>query len=218
MKKWICITLVGLFAVAAIVVSACDGIDDECLLGPEAQQLTCEKCCGVDKEYAAAISDRLQTGFLNYNKGYLAWLEWCDELYDENAYYNVYGHRFTLDGYKRLMGAMFEQFEISLGGTGDTAGDIGKIITDSLNGMTSISYDVSFRRKTGTEWVAISTMEFVQFRKDDEFGARVMEGWALSSAQIDPDPAVIYFYMGTDENGNWLNDWDAILARVATWE
>lgn len=214
MKKLMCIMLVSFFAIAAFAISACDREEDEsrCSLGPVAQQTVCKNCCGVDKEYAAAITDRLQTGFLNYNKGYLAWLEWCDELYDENAYYNVYGQHFTLDQYKRLMGAMFEQYEISLGGTGDTAGDIGNIITDSIKGMTAIQYDVSFRKKTETEWVAINTMEFVQFRKDDQFGARVMEGWALSSAQIEPDLEVIGFWM------NPANDWDTLLARVATWE
>lgn len=204
--------LVGIFAIAAMAISACDGEETECGLGPIAQKSVCKNCCGVDKSYEEAITNRLQTGFLNYNKGYLAWLEWCDELYDENAYYNVYGQHFTLDQYKRLMGAMFEQFEISLGGTGDTMGDIGTIIIDSIKGKAAISYTVEFKKKTESEWVAIDTMEFVQFRTDKKFGARVMEGWALSSAQIEPDLSVIQFWM------NPGNDWDTLLARVATWE
>jgi hypothetical protein len=215
MKKVILAALVGIFALAIVAINACDtgngGGNEQCNLNPKVKQAVCLNCCGVDQEYDAAITNRLQTGFLNYNKGYLAWLEWCDELYDENAYYNVYGHRFTLDQYKRLMGAMFEQFEISLGGTEDTVGEIGTIITDSLKGKTAINYDVSFRRKTEEAWVSISTMEFVQFRKDDQFGAKVIEGWALSSAQIEPDPAVIGFWM------NPANGWDVLLARVATW-
>lgn len=208
MKKLIHLMLVVFFTFA---IFGCEA-DNECPVNDSVKQVLCEKCCGVDKEYAAAITDRLQTGFTNYNAGYLAWLEWCDELYDVDAYYNVYGNRFTLDQYKRLMGAMFEQYEISLGGTGDTAGDIGNIITDSIKGMTAIQYAVSFRKKTETDWVSIDTMEFVQFRKDDEFGAKVLEGWALSSAQIEPDAEVIYFWM------NPTNDWDTLLARVATWE
>lgn len=218
MKKLMYIILAGIFAITAIAISACDDGEDKCSMGPLAQQVVCKDCCGVDKKYDEAIADRLQTGFLNYNKGYLAWLEWCDELYDDNAHYNVYGHRMTLDEYKRLMGAMFEQFEISLGGTGDTAGDIGNIITDSIKGMTAIQYDVSFRRKTETEWVAINTMEFVQFRKDNQFGAKVMEGWALSSAQIEPDPEVIAFWMYPNPETGELNDWETLLARVATWQ
>lgn len=212
MKKSICIILIGVFVIAAMALSACDGEEGECSLGPMAQQSVCKNCCGVDKNYAEAITDRLQTGFLNYNKGYLAWLEWCDELYDENAYYNVYGQHFTLDQYKRLMGAMFEQFEISLGGTGDTAGDIGTIIIDSIKGKAAISYTVEFKKKTESEWVAIDTMEFVQFREDRKTGARVMEGWALSSAEVEPDLDVVQFWM------NPTNDWDTLLARVATWE
>lgn len=204
--------LVGIFAIAAMAINACDGEETECALGPRAQRSVCKNCCGVDTDYSEAITDRLQTGFLNYNKGYLAWLEWCDELYDENAYYNVYGQHFTLDQYKRLMGAMFEQFEISLGGTGTTAGDIGKILIDSVKGVAAISYEVSFRKKSEDEWVSIDTMEFVQFRTDKEFGAKVMEGWALSSAQIEPDLEVIQFWM------NPGNDWDTLLARMETWE
>jgi hypothetical protein len=44
------------------------------------------------------------------------------------------------------------------------------------------------------------------------FGARGMEGWALSSAQIQPDQEVVAFWT------NPANDWNALLARVATWD
>lgn len=165
-----------------------------------------------EAEYEAAIRDRFQTGFNNWNRGYLAWLEWCDELYDENAYYNVYGHRMSLDEYKRMMGALFEQFEIMLGGTGNDAGDIQNVLVDAEKGMGAIQYAVSFKKKTEDEWVTLHTMEFVQFRPDDEFGARVVEGWALSDTEIAADQEVMAFWM------NPANDWDALLARVATWE
>jgi hypothetical protein len=170
--------------------------------------------CLTQKEaaYEAAIRDRFQTGFNTWNSGYKAWLEWCDELYDENAHYNVYGHRMTLDEYKRMMGALFEQFEIMLGGRGSDAGDIQKVLVDPKEAMGSIQYAVSFKRKTEREWVTISTMEFVKWRPDEEFGARVVEGWALSDTEIEADMDVMAFYM------NPANDWDTIMERVETWD
>ncbi len=211
MKKLLPILLIAVFTFAiALAMGGCenpdgsgnnfgDGLSERCLTKAEA-------------EYQGAIRDRFQTGFNNWNKGYKAWLEWCDELYDENAYYNVYGHRMTLDQYKRMMGALFEQFEIMLGGLGDDAGDIEAVLVDPEKGMGAISYAVSFKRKTEEEWVTLSTMEFVQFRKDEEFGARVVEGWAISDTEIEADPAVMAFYMNPE------NDWDAIMARVETWD
>ena len=41
------------------------------------------------QEKEAAIRDRLVTGFKNWNGGYEGWLEWCNTLYEEDAYYNV---------------------------------------------------------------------------------------------------------------------------------
>lgn len=211
MKKLMPVVLIVVFAFAiAFAVGGCDNPDngDNNFAGRLSER------CLTPKEaaYEAAIRDRFQTGFNNWNQGYKAWLEWCDELYDENAYYNVYGHRMTLDEYKRMMGALFEQFEIMLGGTGDDAGAIQTVMVDPKTGMGSIQYAVSFKRKTEDEWVTLNTMEFVQFRPDADFGARVVEGWAISDTEIEADMDVMGFYM------NPANDWDAIMARVETWD
>lgn len=50
----------------------------------------------VEKEIEKKIKDRLMNGFANWNGGYDCWLEWCNTLYEENAYYNIYGKRYTL--------------------------------------------------------------------------------------------------------------------------
>ena len=207
MKKLIPVLILACFAfVTVFAMGGCENPTDTF-------KSLSERCMTKDEaDYKAAIQDRFQHGFNTWNKGYSAWLEWCDELYDENAYYNVYGHRMTLDQYKRMMGALFEQFEIMLGGLGEDAGDIEKVLIDPEKGMGSIQYAVSFKRKTEDEWVTINTMEFVQWRPDEEFGARVMEGWALSDTEIEADPEVMGFYMNPETT------WDAIKARVATWE
>lgn len=208
MKKLIPIMLIIFSAFAmAFAVGGCEQNDSSFI------EVLSERCMSPEEaNYDEAIRDRFQHGFNTWNSGYKAWLEWCNELYDEDAHYNVYGHRMTLDQYKRMMGALFEQFEIMLGGLGDNAGDIEKVLVDAEKGIGSISYAVSFKRKTETEWVTISTMEFVQWRPDEEFGARVVEGWALSDTEIEADEAVMAFYM------NPANDWDAIMARVETWD
>ena len=187
MKKILSLMLV------LLVVLAFAGCEDE---DTPDDQVYCTQC---DEAFGAAIDNRLQTGFLKYNEGYEAWLVWCDELYDDNAQYNIYGQHFTLEQYKRLMGAMFQEFDITLGGEGDSAGNIGTINTNYHTGITAIHYSVSFKKKKKlARTQTIDTMEFVQFREDDEYGAKVMEGWALSSDQVSPSLKVIRLWMNED--------------------
>ena len=63
----------------------------------------------------AAIKDRLENGFKNWNGGYEGWLEWCNTLYEPDAHYNVYGHRLTLQQYKDMMGKLFAHYTMELG-------------------------------------------------------------------------------------------------------
>lgn len=35
------------------------------------------------------IRNRLETGFKNWNGGYENWLNWCETLYEPDAYYNI---------------------------------------------------------------------------------------------------------------------------------
>lgn len=191
MKKLIPVLLVILLAV---FIGGCEE-EDTTPTTPD-DVVYCTQC---DEAFGAAIDNRLQTGFLKYNEGYEAWLVWCDELYDVNAMYNIYGQHFSLEQYKRLMGAMFQEFDITLGGEGATAGDIGTINTDYTTGITAIHYAVSFKKKKRfAKTQTIDTMEFVQFREDAEFGAKVMEGWALSSAQVSPSMKTIRMWMNED--------------------
>ena len=54
----------------------------------------------MSTNFEEAIKARIRSGFGQWNKGYEAWLKWCDTLYEPDAYYNVYGNRLTLQQYK----------------------------------------------------------------------------------------------------------------------
>jgi hypothetical protein len=131
----------------------------------------------MSDDYAAAIKARFDRGFSEWNKGYQAWLEWCDELYEPDAHYNVQGHRLTLQEYKDMMGQLFEAYEIDLGDFHNTliVGDWG-----------AIRYQVHITEKATGHRIDQQTMEFVQFKDNPApIGARVVEGWALSDTPLD---------------------------------
>lgn len=126
--------------------------------------------------FEEAIRARFQQGFDNWNKGYDAWLKWCDELYEPDAYYNVYGSRLTLQQYQDLCKGMFAVADIELGALDNVLvnGDWGAIryavyVTDKKTGKKS----------------ELKTMEFVHFKDNPQpVGARVIEGWAISDNHI----------------------------------
>lgn len=140
------------------------------------KERVCLKNCNTDLQFEQAIRDRLQTGFNNWNKGYAAWLEWCDTLYEPDAHYNVYGQRLTLAQYKAMMGQFFAAFDIRLGA-------LDNVIVE--NDWVGIRYTVYVTNKqTGVE-TELKTMEIVNFKKNPEpIGARVVEGWALSDKPL----------------------------------
>jgi hypothetical protein len=119
-----------------------------------------------------AIKERLQNGFSNWNKGYQAWLEWCDTLYEPDAHYNVYGKRLTLQQYKDMMGQLFKVFDIELGSFHNM------LVVDD---WCAIRYSVFVTNKKTGEKSELNTMEFVSFKNNlAPIGVRVIEGWALS--------------------------------------
>ena len=69
----------------------------------------------MSTSFEEAIKARIRSGFGQWNKGYEAWLKWCDTLYEPDAYYNVYGNRLTLQQYKDMMGQLFSVYDIELG-------------------------------------------------------------------------------------------------------
>ena len=140
------------------------------------RQQVCEHVCDTDLEFEEAIRDRIVTGFGNWNQGYEAWLEWCDTLYEPDAYYNVYGDRLTLQEYKDLMGVFFSYYDIELG-------DLDNMLVEG--DWVSIRYTVYVTNKATGETSELKTMEFVHFKKNPEpIGARVIEGWAISDGQL----------------------------------
>lgn len=130
----------------------------------------------MSKNFQEAIKDRLQNGFKNWNKGYDAWLEWCNTLYEPDAHYNVNGKRLTLQQYKELMGQFFSVFDIELG-------DFYNMLVE--DDWCAIRYCVYITNKKTGEKFEQMTMEFVHFKNNPEpIGARVIEGWALSDKPL----------------------------------
>jgi hypothetical protein len=125
-------------------------------------------------ELEAAIKDRLETGFRNWNGGYECWLEWCNTLYDEKSMYNVFGKRLTLKEYQDLMGKFFENFDIELGKFHNM------IIEDN---WCAIRYDVRHINKKTGERETLESMEFVRFKQIPR-GVVVDEGWACSTSPL----------------------------------
>lgn len=131
-------------------------------------------------ELETAIKNRLETGFKNWNGGYDGWLEWCNTLYEPDAFYNIpfkgKQARFTLQQYKDMMGQLFQHFTMELGDFDNM------IIKDN---WCAIRYTVKIKNlHTGEETVQ-HTMEFVKFKENPEpVGVRVVEGWALSDAPL----------------------------------
>ncbi len=127
-------------------------------------------------KFEEAMKARIRQGFKNWNKGYEAWLEWCNILYEPDAYYNVYGQRLTLQQYKDMMGKFFSGFDLELG-------DFHNIMAEG--DWAAIRYVVYVtNKKTGSKTM-MNTMEFVHFKDNPEpIGARVIEGWALSDKPV----------------------------------
>ncbi|MGG7212698.1 hypothetical protein ACQPUY_03655 [Clostridium nigeriense] len=130
----------------------------------------------MSKNFQEQIRDRLQNGFKNWNSGYEGWLEWCDTLYEPDAHYNVYGKRMSLQQYKDMMGQFFSGFDVELG-------DFHNMLVQ--NDWCAIRYSVHITNKKTGEKIEQETMEFVNFKENQEpIGARVIEGWALSDKPL----------------------------------
>jgi len=127
-----------------------------------------------NQKLEAAIKDRLETGFKNWNGGYDSWLIWCDTLYDDASMYNVYGHRLTLKQYQDMMGELFAKQDIFLGKFHNM------LIQDN---WCAIRYDVETVDKATGKREIQESMEFVRF-KETPTGVKVDEGWATSTSPL----------------------------------
>lgn len=122
------------------------------------------------------IKNRLENGFGNWNDGYDSWLEWCNTLYEPDAYYNIQvggpQKRLTLQEYKDLCKIFMDNFDVVLGEFKNM------LIQDD---WCAIRYVVNITNKKTGEKFFQNTMEFVHFKDNpDPIGARVIEGWAIS--------------------------------------
>ena len=134
----------------------------------------------IEKDMEKKIRDRLFRGFNNWNGGYDGWLEWCNTLYEPDAYYNIPGPRgqvrLTLQQYKDAMGQLFQHFTMELGAFENM------IIKDD---WCAIRYTVKIKNLDTGDEILQNTMEFVKFRENPEpIGVRVVEGWALSDISL----------------------------------
>jgi hypothetical protein len=123
----------------------------------------------------AAIKDRLETGFSNWNGGYENWLVWCNTLYDDDSMYNVYGHRLTLKQYQDMMGDLFKKQDIKLGQFHNML---------IVGNWAAIRYDVEVTDLATNTTMVQQTMEFVRFKETPEKGVIVDEGWACSTVPL----------------------------------
>ena len=130
----------------------------------------------MNKNFQEQIRERLQNGFQNWNSGYNGWIKWCDTLYEPDAHYNVYGKRLSLQQYKDMMGQFFSAFDVELG-------DFHNMLVQ--DDWCAIRYSVHITNKKTGEKIEQETMEFVNFKENQEpIGARVIEGWALSDKPL----------------------------------
>lgn len=134
----------------------------------------------VHGEFQEAIRARLRNGFTNWNRGYDAWLEWCDTLYEPDAHYNVQGRRLTLQEYKELMAKFFAAFDVELG-------EFYNMLV--IDDWCAIRYAVHITHKASGRRIEQMTMEFVNFKDNPApVGARVVEGWAIADHPLDATP------------------------------
>ena len=134
----------------------------------------------MESTLEAQIKDRLESGFKNWNGGYDGWLEWCNTLYEPDAYYNIpfngSQRRCTLEEYKTMMGQLFQHFTMELG-------DFDNMIIKGE--WAAIRYTVKVKDLDSGAEILQHTMEFVKFKdNEDERGVRVVEGWALSDMAL----------------------------------
>jgi hypothetical protein len=130
----------------------------------------------MSNNFGEAMKDRVRQGFVEWNKGYEAWLKWCDTLYEPDAHYSIYGKRLTLQEYKDMMRQFLSSFDIELG-------EFHNMLTQ--DDWIAIRYDVTITDKKTGESTKQQTMEFVQYKDNPEpIGARTIEGWALSDHPV----------------------------------
>lgn len=104
------------------------------------------------------------------------WLEWCNTLYEPDAYYNVYGKRLTLQQYKDMMSRLFQYYTMELGQFDNM------LVREN---WCAIRYTVKIKNLDTGEEVLQNTMKFVEFKDNGgDIGVRVVEGWALSDSPL----------------------------------
>lgn len=155
------------------------GLEDAVQMGSQLHEMVINEIKNptpIEKDIEKKIEDRLFSGFNNWNGGYDGWLEWCNTLYEPDAYYNVYGKRLTLEQYKGMMGQLFQHYTMELGQFDNM------IIRDN---WCAIRYTVKIKSLDTGEEILQNTMEFVKFKENPEpVGVRVVEGWALSDSPL----------------------------------
>lgn len=155
------------------------GLEDAVQMGSQLHEMVVNEIKNptpIEKDIEKKIEERLFNGFNNWNGGYDGWLEWCNTLYEPDAYYNVYGKRLTLQQYKDMMGQLFQHYTMELGQFDNM------IIRDN---WCAIRYTVKIKNLHTGEEILQNTMEFVKFKENPEpIGVRVAEGWALSDSPL----------------------------------
>lgn len=123
-----------------------------------------------------SIRSRLKNGFSHWNNNYDAWLEWCDTLYEPDAFYNLYDRHLSLQKYKEMMGLFFKEYEIVLG-------DFNSLLVQ--DDWCAIRYKVFLTNRETGEQTDQNMMEFIHFKdKSLAIGLRAIEGWVYSDKPL----------------------------------
>ncbi len=139
---------------------------------------------GKATEWEDAVRARFLNGFINWNKGYEPWVEWCKDLYEPDCRYNILAPEpLTLEQYQKSMKVFTDAFEIVLQ-------PIDNLLIEGDWG--AIRYDMKLTGKKGGQFYGIDvtgkkatlrTMEFVQYKYNPEpIGPRVKLGVAIADA------------------------------------
>ena len=137
---------------------------------------------GKPSAWEEAIRDRFLLGFINWNRGYEAWMEWCKTLYEPDCRYLILTDEpLTLEGYQKSMKIFLDAFDVELQ-------PIDNLLVEGDWG--AIRYEMHLTGKPGGKFYGIEvsgkkavlrTMEFVVFKYNPEpIGARVKLGIAMA--------------------------------------
>ncbi len=136
---------------------------------------------GKSTAWEEQLRDRVLLGFINFNRGYEAWKEWCEILYEPDAIYHVRAPEpLNLEEYQKGTKLLLDAFDLELQ-------PLDNLLIEGDWG--AVRYNMHLAGKPGGQFHGIDvsgkkavmrTMEFFVYKYNPEpIGPRVKEGWSL---------------------------------------